>query len=91
MSDGERVSAIFGTVREATAAVDWFRNQGTDPAAIGIEVRSAGQAPRPTRSGDNLRTDLSLIVSLDVDKAPFGRRLAIETFVREGGKVTSRR
>jgi len=91
MSEGERVSAVFGTVREATAAVDWFRNQGTDPAAIAIEALTPGQAPRPTRAGDNRRNDLSWIVTIDTDMAPFGRRLAAETFVREGGKVTRRR
>jgi hypothetical protein len=87
MNDRDRVSAVFDSVRYATAAVDWFRNQGTDPDAIGIEALAPGQAPRATRPGDNRRTDLSWRVSIDVSRAPFGKQLAVETLKREGGKV----
>jgi len=88
MSDREEISAVFDSVRNATAAVDWFRNQATDPDAISIAALTPGQPPRPTRAGDNLRTDLSWRVTIDVSRAPFGKRLAVETFKREGGKVS---
>ena len=87
MSDRDEVSAVFDSVRYATAAVDWFRNQGTDPDAIAIEALAPGERPRPTRPGDNLRADLSWRVTIDTNRAPFGRRLAVETFAREGGRI----
>lgn len=90
MSDGDRISAVFDAVRNATAAVDWFRNQGTDPSAIAVEALEPGRAPRPTQPGDNARSGLSWMVTIDVKRAPFGTRTAIETFAREGGKVKRR-
>jgi hypothetical protein len=88
MSDVDEVSAVFDSVRYATAAVDWFRNQATDPGAISILALPPGRPPRPTQSGDNQRADLSWLVSIDVNRAPFGKRTAIETFKREGGRPT---
>lgn len=88
MSDKDTVTAVFTSIRYATAAVDWFRNQGTIPDAIGIMALPPGESPRPTRAGDNQRTDLSWRVSVDTSRAPFGPRLAMETMKREGGRLT---
>jgi hypothetical protein len=88
MSEKNNVTAVFGSVRYATAAVDWFRNQGTDPDAIGIMALPHGEPARATRPGDNRRTDLSWIVSVDLNRTPFGRTIAAETMKREGGKLS---
>jgi len=90
VKNSTNVSARFGSAREATAAVDWFRNQRTDPSAIAVAVAAPGEAARPTRAGDNRRTDLAWFVSVDLTIAPVARRIAIETMKREGGKIVER-
>jgi hypothetical protein len=91
MSNVNVVTAVFDSVRCATAAVDWFRNQGIDPSAIGIMAQSTGENPRPTRPGDNGRSDLSLIVTVDLDRVPLSKQLVVETMKREGGKISRAR
>lgn len=88
MSTSNIVAAVFDSVRNATGAVDWFRNQGTVPDAITITALPPGEAPRPTQSGDNQRTGLSWFVSVDVGRAPVTKQIAAETMKREGGKIT---
>src|SRR6202022_1649072 len=62
MSRSNVVAATFSAVGNATAAVDWFRNQAVDPDAIGIMAVAPGEKPRRTQPGDNQRPDLSWIV-----------------------------
>jgi hypothetical protein len=88
MSTSNIVGATFDSVRYATGAVDWFRNQGTDPDAITIMALPPGGRPRPTQAGDNQRADLSWYVSVDLDRAPITRQIAVETMKREGGKIS---
>jgi hypothetical protein len=90
MTESNIVAATFDAVRDATAAVDWFRNQGTDPEAIGISALPPGERPRAPRPGDNHRTGLAWLVTIDLKRAPVSRRIAIETMKREGGKITNR-
>jgi hypothetical protein len=87
MSDSNVVWARFDNVGTANAAVDWFRNQGTLPDSISIAALPPGAALRQPRSGDNRRTDLVWVVSIDVDAAPLTKKLAVETMKREGGKI----
>ena len=82
------VAATFETVRNATAAVDWFRNQGTDPDAIGISALPPGEQARTPRPGDNRRTDLAWVVTIDLNRAPVSRQIAIEALKRQGGKIS---
>jgi len=87
MSRSEIVTAVFPSLRYATGAVDWFRNQGTIPDAITIMALPPGEAARPTRPGDNRRTGLSWVVGIDVSRSPITRQLALEAMKREGGRI----
>lgn len=89
MSRSNVIAATFGAVGNATAAVDWFRNQAVDPDAIGILAVAPGEKPRRTQPGDNQRPDLSWIVSIDLDRARLTKQIATETMKREGGKIFS--
>ena len=90
MNNSNIVSARFATSGSATAAVDWFLNQGIDRSALVVEVVPRGERRRPPRAGDNRRTDLEWTVSVDVDSAKLSKRLAIETMKREGGVLVNR-
>lgn len=83
----EMLRATFRDVRAATSAIDWFRNQAIAPEAIGVLAVPPGGAPRPPQAGDNRRTDLGWIVSLDLSRAHIPKSVALATFRREGGKV----
>jgi hypothetical protein len=91
MSESDIVIATFTAVRNATAAVDWFRNQRVDPQAISIMALPPGEQARPTQPGDNRRTDLAWQVSIDLRRSGIDRRVAVETMRREGGSVARRR
>lgn len=87
MPQSQVVVAEFPQMRYATAAIDWFRNQGIDAEAIGAFAVPPGGQPRPPRPGDNQRDDLTWIVSLDLARAKLPRRVATDTMKREGGKL----
>jgi len=87
MAQSNVIAAQFPQMRYATAAIDWFRNQGIDAAAIGAYAVPPGGQPRPPRPGDNRRDDLKWIVSLDLSRAQIDRRFALDALKREGGKV----
>jgi hypothetical protein len=87
MAQSQVVVAEFPQMRYATAAIDWFRNQGIEPDAIGVFAVPPGGQPRAPRPGDNQRDDLRWIVSLDVSRAKIERRVAIDALKREGGKL----
>jgi hypothetical protein len=87
MAQSQVIAARFPQMRGATSAIDWFRNQGIDPAAIGAFAVPPGGQPRPPRPGDNQRDDLAWIVSLDLSRAHIERRVAIDTMKREGGTL----
>ena len=74
-------------MRHATAAVDWFRNQAIAPEAIGVFAVTPDQKLRAPQAGDNRRTDLQWIVSLDLSRANIEKRVALETMRREGGAL----
>jgi hypothetical protein len=90
MAQSQVIAAEFPQMRYATAAIDWFRNQGIDPDAIGAFAVPPGGQPRPPRPGDNQRDDLVWIVSLDLARAKFTRRVAVDAMKREGGKLLAR-
>jgi hypothetical protein len=90
MSDSEIITATFFTSGAATAAVDWFLNQAIDRGAVTVAVYRSGETPRPPRSGDNRRTDLTWVVSVDLRRARLRKPLVIETMKREGGTVSKR-
>jgi hypothetical protein len=79
-------AATFAQLRDATAAIDWFRNQGIEPAAIIVAVAPPGERPRPLERGDNQRTDLLWYVALDLAQARLPLPVIRATFRREGGK-----
>lgn len=72
-------------MREATAAIDWFRNQAIDSGAIEILAITPDQKLRPPQAGDNRRTDLQWIVALDLTRARLDRSVALAALRREGG------
>jgi hypothetical protein len=84
------LSARFATLRQATAAVDWLRNQAVHPDVISVDVLAPGLGARAPQRGDNLRADLRWIVSVDVDRAPLSARVAADALRREGGKLLRR-
>jgi hypothetical protein len=90
MTQADVVAAQFTQMRYATGAIDWFRNQGIDPAAIGAYAVPPGGQPRAPRAGDNRRDDLTWIVSLDLSRAQIERRVAIDAMKREGGTLLAR-
>ena len=90
MKKSQRVAARFARMQDATAAIDWFRNQGIDPGAIGAFAVPPDGQPRPPRAGDNARTDLGWIVSLDLESARIRRQDAVAALRREGGALIGR-
>lgn len=87
MAQPQVIAARFAQMRYATSAIDWFRNQGIDAAAIGAFAVPPGGQPRAPRPGDNQRDDLTWIVSLDLARAKINRRVAIDAMKREGGTL----
>lgn len=81
------VGATFSQLSQATGAVDWFINQGTNRDAIIVAAMPPGGRPRAPQRGDNQRSDLTWIVGLDLDTAGIGRTVATDTLRREGGKL----
>ena len=90
MAQSDVIAATFKQMRYATGAIDWFRNQGIDAAAIGAYAVPPGGQPRAPRPGDNQRDDLTWIVSLDLSRAQLDRRVAIDAMKREGGTLLAR-
>lgn len=82
-------AASFTLLRDATAAIDWFRNQGIAPESIIVAAQPPGEPLRAPRRGDNLRTDLTWVVALDLQAAALSRSIARGTFEREGGRNLS--
>jgi hypothetical protein len=80
-------AASFQLLRDATAAIDWFRNQGIDPESIIVRAQPPGVRARPPQRGDNARTDLTWIVALDLAAAKLPSAVARNTLLREGGKI----
>ncbi len=79
-------SASFARLGDATAAIDWFRNQGIAPASIAVAAAADGEGPRPPRRGDNLRDDLTWYVALDLAQTQLPPAVVRATLRREGGK-----
>ena len=90
MAQTNVIAASFAQMREATGAIDWFRNQGIDAPAIGAYAVPPGGHARPPRPGDNQRDDLTWIVSLDLARSAIERSVAIATMRREGGTMLAR-
>jgi len=90
MDTSTYAAASFTLLRDATAAIDWFRNQGIAPEFILVAAQPPGEPPRAPRRGDNLRTDLTWVVALDLQAAALPRSVVRGTFQREGGKNLSR-
>lgn len=86
MDSKSYAAATFARLRDATAAIDWFRNQAIEPAAIVVGVAPPGERPRPLERGDNWRTDLVWYVALDLAQARLPLAVIQATFRREGGK-----
>ncbi|MDQ6781308.1 MAG: hypothetical protein M3Z37_09195 [Candidatus Eremiobacteraeota bacterium] len=81
------VAAAFGSLRHATGAVHWFRNQGIAADAIVIGAQSPDGRLRATQRGDNLQSGLRWVVALDLDASKFDKAVALETLTREGGAI----
>jgi hypothetical protein len=90
MSSTNIVTATFPSARYATAAVDWFLNQAIDRDAITVEVAAHAERPRAPRPGDNRRSDLTWLVSIDVERAGLRKQDVIQTMKREGGTLAAR-
>ena len=89
MAPSTYAAATFQQLSDATAAIDWFRNQGIDPSAIAVAAAPAGEHPRALERGDNLRTDLTWYVAVEIDRAHLPLAVIRATLRREGGKPTS--
>jgi hypothetical protein len=89
MTANSYAAASFSLLRDATAAIDWFRNQGIKPEAIIVAAQPPGERPRPPQRGDNARSDLTWIVALDTKAAGLPRAVVCGTLVREGGKLVN--
>ena len=87
MAPSPYVAASFSLLRDATAAIDWFRNQAILPDDIVVAVREAGRAERPPQRGDSDRDDLTWIVALDPTAARLPAAIVRGTLQREGGKL----
>lgn len=85
MSPDNRVAASFSLLRDATAAIDWLRNQKVAPEQIIVAALPPGERPRLPQRGDNARADLTWIVAVNLDDVKLPRSVVRETFVREGG------
>jgi|GEM_PF-3124484 len=85
--DTNKVAARYEQIRQLTAAVDWFRNQAVEPDALTIWAVTPERKLRPPRAGDNRRTDLAWILSVDLSRAKIEKRIAVEALRREGGYV----
>ena len=86
MNKDATLSARFTDMRGVTATVDWFVNQGIATDAITVLIVGPDGQRRPPQRGDNRRSDLSWIVSLDLARATITKREALDAFRREGGK-----
>lgn len=89
MSKSEYAAASFALLRDATAAIDWFRNQGIAPESILVAAQQPGEHPRAPQRGDNARTDLTWIVALDLAQTTLPPDVVRGTLQREGGKNLS--
>ena len=89
MSSSNVITATFPSARSATAAVDWFLNQAIDRDAVSVRVVPQGERPRPPRPGDNRRSDLEWVVSIDFGRAKLSKQIAFETMKREGGAIVT--
>jgi len=83
----EKVAARFSDMRGVTAAVDWFRNQAIADQHVRVWVVPPDKLLRAPQAGDNRRTDLQWIVSVDYRGANIEKRVAEEALVREGGAL----
>jgi len=90
MGTNDYVAASFPLLGYATAAIDWFRNQAVEPAAILVAAIPPDGRARAPQPGDNTRHDLHWIVAVDLGAARIPRAVALDTFKREGGKVLAR-
>lgn len=89
-ASADKIGARFRTMREATAAIDWLRNQAIDSGAIEILAITPDEKLRPPQAGDNRRSDLQWIVALDLSRASIEKRVAIAALRREGGTLLKR-
>lgn len=86
MDNGNYIAASFPLTRNATGAIDWFRNQSIEPQAIVALAVPPDGRPRPPQRGDASRTDVHWIVGLDLDAARISRSVAAAALRRQGGK-----
>jgi hypothetical protein len=89
MAGNSYAAASFRLLRDATAAIDWFRNQGIEPECIIVNAQAPGEQPRPPQRGDNMRTDLTWFVALDLEATKLPATVVRNTLVREGGKLVN--
>jgi hypothetical protein len=81
------IAARFSNVNSASAAIDWFTNQALPEGALRIFAQQPNSWPRAPRAGDNTRSDVSWIVTVDVDRARIPKADVLATMRREGGAV----
>ena len=91
MATATVISGSFPSSRSATAAIDWFLNQAIDRDAISVGVVGPDGQSRSPRPGDNRRTDLTWVVSVDAGMARLRPSIVSETIKREGGKISKSR
>ncbi len=84
------IVAEFSVLRNATGALDWFRNQAIASDCLRVFAIPTGGEPRAPQRGDNERIDLKWMVALDVDRTDLSRREVLDTLRREGGTLVSR-
>jgi hypothetical protein len=87
MTSNAYIAASFRLLRDATAAIDWFRNQGITPEHILVAAQPPGEQPRAPQRGDNVRTDIVWLVALDPNAVRLPASVIKNTLVREGGKL----
>jgi hypothetical protein len=89
MAPNSYAAASFRLLRDATAAIDWFRNQGIEPECIIVNAQAPGEQLRPPQRGDNMRTDLTWFVALNLEATKLPATVVRNTLVREGGKLVN--
>ncbi len=88
MGTGTYIAAAFTLLRDATAAIDWLRNQGVAPHRIQVAVRDPGDGGlRPPARGDERRSDLTWFVGIDPQAAGLPVSVIRDALQREGGRL----
>jgi hypothetical protein len=88
MATGTYIAAAFTLLRDATAAIDWLRNQGVAPQLIQVAVRDPGDGGlRSPMRGDDRRRDLTWFVGIDTRAAGLPASVVRDALRREGGRL----